>query len=283
MTRRLTFSAARADWLESRSRQENIALFGPQAAPEPYGHHYTLDVSVEGRIDPQTGILVNIKEIDRIVRERALSALDRKFLNRQVPAFAERPPTTENLAVFLVETLAPHMPPEVTLAALRLEETPTSAVEWRADERARKKESNRMLLTRSYEFSASHRLYSPALSEAENWELFGKCSYANGHGHNYEVEVTVSGPIEERAGRVMDTAVLDAIVEREILERYDHRHLNYDAPEFAEVVPSAENITKAIWERLQPQIPAPARLHRILLRETARNIFEYFGEDDQER
>jgi len=72
MTRRLTFSAARADWLESRSRQENIALFGPQAAPEPYGHHYTLDVSVEGRIDPQTGILVNIKEIDRIVRERAL-------------------------------------------------------------------------------------------------------------------------------------------------------------------------------------------------------------------
>jgi 6-pyruvoyltetrahydropterin/6-carboxytetrahydropterin synthase len=136
-----------------------------------------------------------------------------------------------------------------------------------------------MQVTQIYEFSASHRLHSDQLSEIENEELFGKCNRLNGHGHNYVFEVTVAGTPDVRTGRVIDSETLDAIVNAEIVERYDHRHLNLDIPEFQTQIPSAEMITKVIYERLADKIPAPARLSRVVLRETARNIFEYSGED----
>src|SRR5689334_23233613 len=87
MTRRVTFSAAHADWLPNLSNVENAALFGPGASPEPYGHNYTLDVSVLGEIEPKTGIVINIKEIDRIVKQWVVQVLDKKFINKQVAAF----------------------------------------------------------------------------------------------------------------------------------------------------------------------------------------------------
>lgn len=280
MTRRVMFSAAHADWLFSRSRAENETFFGASASPEPYGHNYVLDVTVAGEINLKTGILVNIKEIDRIVREKVVSALDRKFLNRQVASFCERPVTAETLAQFVVEEMTPALPSEVTLSAVRVESTPERWAEWRIHLEKGKKEPEPMQVTHVYEFAASHRLHSPHLSEEENQELFGKCNYPSGHGHNYIFEVTVAGPVEARSGRVIDGAELDALVEREIVERYDHRHLNYDIPEFAGEIPSAEIITKIIWERLADKIPAPARLHRVVVRETARNFFEYRGEDN---
>ena len=91
--------------------------------------------------------------------------------------------------------------------------------------------------TRVYEFSASHRLQSDSLSEQENRDLFGKCNYPNGHGHNYVLEVTVAGPVDPITGRVINPDALDEIVNREVVERYDHRHLNLDIPEFAGVHP----------------------------------------------
>ena len=139
-----------------------------------------------------------------------------------------------------------------------------------------------MLLTRAYEFAASHRLHSPHLTDAENRELFGKCNYEHGHGHNYELEVTVAGPVDPCTGRILDGEMLDAIVNREVVDRYDHRHFNFDIPEFEEKIPSAEVITLIIWERLRDHIPPPVRLQRVLLRETGRNFFEYQGEDEQD-
>ncbi len=137
-----------------------------------------------------------------------------------------------------------------------------------------------MQLTRVYEFAASHRLHSPHLSDEENRALFGKCNYPHGHGHNYLLEVTVTGPTDPRSGRVVDPEALDAVVHREVVDRYDHRHLNYDIPELEGLIPSTEVVTKAVWQRLRDQIPAPARLKRIVIRETARNFFEYQGEDE---
>lgn len=280
MTRRVTFSAAHADWLPHLSREENEALFGPNAGPEPYGHNYLLDVGVAGNINETTGILINIKEIDRIVRERVVSALDRKFINRQVQHFCEQPVTAENLTRYIAQQMKTALPPEVTLTAIRLEPMPARWVEWRAEQEATIEEPKKMLLTHEYEFAASHRLHSPHLSDDENRELFGKCNYENGHGHNYIFEVTVAGPIDTRSGRVIDGDALDTIVNAEIVERYDHRHLNFDIPEFAGQIPSAEIITRVIFDRLKDKIPAPARLHRVLVRETARNFFEYRGEDE---
>lgn len=283
MTRRLTFSAAHADWLANRSLEENTALFGAHASPEPYGHNYVLDVSVRGKIVPETGVLVNIKEIDRIVREQIVQTYDHIFINRSVPAFADRPVTPENLTATFAAVLAPHMPTAVTLSGLRLEATPARWVEWQAQNSHRAEENETMRVTHAYEFAASHRLHSPCLSDAENRELFGKCNYPNGHGHNYLLEVTLEGPVDPRTGRVIRPELLDAIVQREILDRYDHRHFNYDIPEFEGLVPSAEIITQVIWKRLRDQFSAPVALYRVLVRETARNIFEMTREDEDDQ
>jgi 6-pyruvoyltetrahydropterin/6-carboxytetrahydropterin synthase len=279
MTRRVTFSAAHADWLPNLSPTENAQIFGPDAGPEPYGHNYTLDVSVRGEIDIKTGIVVNIKEIDRIVKHWVVQVLDRKFINKQVPAFCERPVTAGTLLPFIANALTPKLPHEVTLEALRLETTPLHVAEWMTNKDAYMNESAMIQMTRIYEFAASHRLHSPYLSAEENEELFGKCNYPHGHGHNYVLEVTVIGPLEERTGRVMDESLLDSIVNQEVVDRYDHRHFNLDIPEFKELIPSSEIVTKVIWERLRDHIPGPARLYRVLLRETARNFFEYRGEE----
>jgi 6-pyruvoyltetrahydropterin/6-carboxytetrahydropterin synthase len=281
MTRRVTFSAAHADWLPHLSQTENEARFGSSASPEPYGHNYVLDVGVKGEINPQTGILVNIKEIDRIVREKVVITLHKKYLNKQVAYFCETPATSENIVRFVIEAVAPALPEEVQLASVRVEATPERWVEWRATQN--EAENTTMQMTHVYEFAASHRLHSPHLTDEENQELFGKCNYPSGHGHNYIFEVTVAGPIEPRSGRVMDSEALDRIVNDEIVERYDHRHLNYDIPEFQDKIPSAEVITRVIWDRLQAKIPPPARLVRVVVRETARNFFEYRGEDTTEQ
>ena len=291
MTRRLMFSAAHSDWLPALSQAENEAIFGPDASPEPYGHNYTLDVSVKGKIDSKTGILVNIKEIDRIVKQKVVQVLDRKYINKQIARFGTQPATLENLTQFVADELRSEMPAEVWLSAIRLEATPTLFATWKAPaqtkaplgiQNSEEKETASMLMTRAYEFSASHRLHSPHLSDADNRDLFGKCNYDNGHGHNYEVEITVHGPLEARTGRVIDPDMLDSIVNSRVLDRYDHRHFNYDVPEFAGLVPSAEVITRVIWEQLEAHIPLPARLYRVLVRETPRNIFEYFGTNSGE-
>lgn len=279
MTRRVLFSAAHAERLPERAAFEKDRVFGSNADPEPFGHNYYLDVTVEGDIDFQTGIIVNIKDIDQIVKQHVVQNLDRKFINRSVAYFCDRPVTPETLLGYVREQLQDVLPPAAKLTGLRLEETPEHFAEWKASEQREEKERVGMLLTRVYEFAASHRLHSPHLTEEANRELFGKCNYPHGHGHNYVLEVTVAGPIETRSGRVLDESVLDEIVHREVVDRYDHRHFNYDIPEFADLIPSTEVVTKMIWDRLQTYIPAPARLYRVVVRETARNIFEYRGED----
>lgn len=280
MTRRVLFSAAHADWLPDRSAAENEEIFGSHSSPEPYGNNYYLDVTVEGEIDPQTGIIVNIKEIDQIVREHVIKHLDRKFVNRSVAYFCDRPVTPETLLEYVRVQLQDTLPAVVKLSALRLEETPLHFAEWKASEQREEQERSGMMLTRVYEFAASHRLHSPHLSDESNRELFGKCNYPHGHGHNYILEVTVAGKTDTVTGRVLDETVLDEVVHREVVDRYDHRHFNYDIPEFADLIPSTEVVTKMIWDRLKTHIPAPARLYRVVVRETARNIFEYRGEEN---
>jgi 6-pyruvoyltetrahydropterin/6-carboxytetrahydropterin synthase len=210
------------------------------------------------------------------VRERVISRLDRKYLNRDVADLRERPVTPENLTQLIARWLAPYLPPEVRLTSITLEPEPLRRVELQLPF----EESPRMQVTHVYEFSASHRLHSQVLTEEQNIDLFGKCNNANGHGHNYVLEVTVQGPIDARTGRVVDPDALDAAVNREVVDRYDHRHLNEDIPEFSDLIPSAEWITRVIWDRLKDHIPSPARLARVHLKETARNLFEYRGEDD---
>ena len=131
-------------------------------------------------------------------------------------------------------------------------------------------------LTRRYSFSASHRLHNPALSEAENNRVYGKCNNPYGHGHNYVVEVTVSGAPDPATGMVANLVDLDGFVQREVLDAFDHRYLNEEVPLFRDHVPTTENLCVEIYCRLRA-FPA-ARLERIRIEETGLNSFEYSGE-----
>ncbi len=136
-------------------------------------------------------------------------------------------------------------------------------------------------LTRRYRFAASHRLHSPELSEEENRRIYGKCNNPYGHGHNYTLEVTVSGPVDPRTGMVCNLIDLDGFVDREVVERFDHMNLNV-LPEFAQLVPTTENLCVRIHEILQRGF-RQAHLERVRLEETMMNSFEYAGAGEPRR
>jgi 6-pyruvoyltetrahydropterin/6-carboxytetrahydropterin synthase len=131
-------------------------------------------------------------------------------------------------------------------------------------------------LSRRYLFSASHRLHSDAMSDTENQATYGKCNNPYGHGHNYVVEVTLSGPVDEKTGMVCNLTDLDGFIEREVLSRYDRENLN-TTKEFAQEVPTTENLCIQIYEIVQRGFPY-AHLETVRLEETMMNSFGYAGE-----
>jgi 6-pyruvoyltetrahydropterin/6-carboxytetrahydropterin synthase len=140
-------------------------------------------------------------------------------------------------------------------------------------------------LTRRYRFSAAHRLHNDALSADENRRLYGKCDNPFGHGHNYVLDVTMAGEVDQATGMVFDLAVLDSTVAKEVLERFDLTNLNMDTEEFRANIPTTENVCVAIYELLHAKLKGSgrwpsARLQRVRLEETNSNFFEYSGEAD---
>ena len=130
-----------------------------------------------------------------------------------------------------------------------------------------------MKLTRRYRFSASHRLDTPALTAQQNAELYGKCNNPFGHGHDYVVDVTVAGSPDE-SGQIVEREALDTLVEERVLARFDHHNLNTDIVELTGVVPTTENLAVVIEKALADGWPLRARLDRVRISETERNIFE---------
>jgi 6-pyruvoyltetrahydropterin/6-carboxytetrahydropterin synthase len=133
-------------------------------------------------------------------------------------------------------------------------------------------------LTRLYRFSASHRLHSPGFSDEENRRLYGKCNSPYGHGHNYIVEVTLTGPVDPQTGMIANLVELDPFVQREVVEVYDQKYMNEQVPEFQSSVPTTENVAREIYRRLE-KFPA-ARLERVRIQETSNNSFEYSGPEN---
>jgi 6-pyruvoyltetrahydropterin/6-carboxytetrahydropterin synthase len=132
-------------------------------------------------------------------------------------------------------------------------------------------------LTRKIEFSAAHRYHNPAFSAEENRRIFGKCNNPNGHGHNYVLEVTVGGETDPRTGMVLDLKELKEILEREIMNRMDHRFLNYEVAELADQIPTCENIAALIWKLLAPKINK-GRLTRVRLWESSDLYVDCYGD-----
>jgi 6-pyruvoyltetrahydropterin/6-carboxytetrahydropterin synthase len=131
-------------------------------------------------------------------------------------------------------------------------------------------------LGRRYRFAASHRLHTSQLSDEENCRVYGKCDNPFGHGHNYLVEVNVSGEVDPATGMIANLADLDGFVEHQIIEPFDHRNLNEEVAAFRETVPTTENLCVEIFQRLK-SFPK-AKLERVRIEETGNNSFEYSGE-----
>ena len=134
-------------------------------------------------------------------------------------------------------------------------------------------------LGRRYHFSSSHRLHSAQLSEEENQRVFGKCNNPYGHGHNYVVEVSLSGEVDPATGMIANIVDLDTFVEQQFLEEFDHKSLNEDVPAFREKVPTTENLCIEIYRRMKA-FPN-ARVERVRIQETGNNSFEYSRENSE--
>src|SRR5687767_2628076 len=193
------------------------------------GHYLTLQVTVSGPLNPSSQYLVNIKEIDRVVRERGIPFLR----DRTLSAEAARP---ADIVAGLQRNLG------LGASGVVLEEV-TLLLSPFLSYGCRSSELPMVRVSQKFEFSATHRLHNPSLSEDENCRTYGKCNNPHGHGHNYEVQVTLKGT-PGRAGLLLDVPAFERIVAATVIDRFDHKNLNVELPEFTEtgLIPSVENI-----------------------------------------
>ncbi len=131
-------------------------------------------------------------------------------------------------------------------------------------------------VTRKAHFSAAHRLFNPEFTDEQNEAIFDKCNNLHGHGHNYEMEVTVAGNPDPKTGYVIDLKKLSELIDGVILSKVDHKHLNFDVPELEGIIPTAENIALVFWSLLEPHI-TEGKLHKIRVAESDNNFAEYCG------
>lgn len=269
LTRKIWFSAAHLcrnpDW----SASTNSRVYGACAAGSGHGHDYIGEFTFVGLVNPETGVVVNLSEVKKRL-STIIDPLDHSHLNHDVVALKGRVPTSERLVRFLWQALDSEVG-TCRLNGIRLHESRVRNIEYTGDD-------SMVYVTRRVEFNAAHRLHSIRLSDEENVRIFGKCNNPHGHGHNYELEVTVCGSVDETTGMVIDMERFDEILQREIVARYDHRHLNHDLEEFQAVNPTSEELLRVIWKRLAQFFETPS-LYRIRLVETSKNAFEYFGEE----
>ena len=263
LTRELRFGLHAQDDALSSGQVNGFAGHPPLLGLAPF---LTLSATVSGTPDPSTGMLLNIKQIDEVLRACAVPRL-RTFY------YASSSPTVLFPGLILTQ-LMPELTPLLrpsNLRRLTLALSPYLSLTVEA------KEPTMILLNQRFEFSAAHRLHNPAFSAADNQATFGKCNNPHGHGHNYELEVTVAGVPDPHTGLVIPIERLQQIVNTHIISQLDHKHLNLDCPEFAQLNPTVENIARVIYDKLAGTL-APATLRRVRVWETPKTSCEYPGE-----
>jgi 6-pyruvoyltetrahydropterin/6-carboxytetrahydropterin synthase len=269
INRRAQFSASHRYWLPELSEAENQAAFGLCAQTFGHGHNYVLYISLYGEID-EYGMVLNLSDVKHVIKKEVTGQLDYGFLNEIWPEFQQTLPTTENIARVIWQRLSPHLP----LVRIQLFEQPELFAEYTGKDMTAS-------LTIGTHFSAAHRLALPSLTLEQNSEIYGKCARVNGHGHNYHLEVTVTGEIDARTGMIVDLVKLQALVDEYAVQPLDHTFLNKDIPHFAEVVPTAENIAVYIGHLIeQPIRELGAELHKLKLIESPNNSCELLWSQD---
>jgi 6-pyruvoyltetrahydropterin/6-carboxytetrahydropterin synthase len=229
------------------------------------GRYYSVDVSARGEPDPVTGYLIDIKAIDRAVRDAVVPL---------ITLACHDDPTREPATLLpeLLVDLEAALP--VTLAALRWNLTPYMSITMNTTD------PTTVILRERFDFAAAHRLHVDALSDEENQRLFGKCNNPSGHGHNYQVEPAVRAPLPSDGAMPFTMRDLERLVDGSIIQPFDHTNLNTDPPDFgrAGVNPSVEHIARVCFERLHKAIDATdsgARLLEVTVWETDRTRCTY--------
>jgi 6-pyruvoyltetrahydropterin/6-carboxytetrahydropterin synthase len=267
LSRKVYFSSTRTYRRPEWSDEKNQAEFGRYSSKHGFGNRFDLEIMVRGKLNVDSGIVVNTTDIKHIVNDFLDEELEGKYLNKEHPYFSKVNPSTENIGNYIFDSLKDKFE-GCELYRIRLYENSHLSIE-------------RMLggmtyLTRKYHFCSAHRLHSKNLSDKENIEIFGKCNNLYGHGHNYYVDVQVIGTPDPETGLLMKLSDLDTIVEREIINKFDHKHLNLDTEEFRDLNPTSEVLAMVIFNLLKPYIH---NLYKIGVWETENNYFEFLGEE----
>ena len=259
VSKRLEFSASRRLFFSSWTDSENLAAFGPETvARYGSGRNYTAYFIFSGRVDPVTGMLINISEIKKRAGEIVDERFDHKFLNEDNPAFRQLPPTAENIARQLFADVAPSFADvDAKLVACHLIETPDRSATFYFDGAC---EGNYW-----FEFSAARQTMSPRLTAAENQRLFGAATTV--HGHNYRTRLTFRK--EKADGPIVQQRDVDACI-KSLHEEFDHRHLNEEVPGLKDRPVTTESLAAYIRERVATSVS----VHRVRLHERA----DFFAE-----
>lgn len=236
--------------------QNHRLLYGSANSLQLTQYTLTLWVTLAGQVDRDSGFIVNVCEIDDAI-EQALShetviaktghdilRWTRNVLKRQFPehdVFELKLDLNEQLSLF-----------------------------------ERHEQLDMIQVTQKYEMAAAHRLHNPNWDSEKNVRVFGKCNNADGHGHNYTLEVTLGGKSNSESGQLIDLDAMDRIVKENILDRFDHRNLNTEIPEFAELNPTVENMCRVFWDILTGQF-GEAQLMKVGIWETPKTYAEYAG------
>lgn len=247
--------------LENRGDGKNS--WGGWPSPAGLAPYLLIRVTISGEPNSATGYLADIKEFDRLIRDSLLQRINTLYSRHGWST------SFESVLIDLWGPVADGIPLNTTLEVVEIKPTPFLSYS------LYRGKTDMIRLTEQFEFSASHRLHCAGLSEQENKDLFGKCNNPSGHGHNYVVEVTVDGK-PDSTGRLIALPDLERIVNREVIDRFDHKHLNEDTLEFGSLNPTVENIARVIWDLLVNAV-APVTLRNVRLYETPKTWADYSG------
>lgn len=224
------------------------------------GHFFSLQVTFAGQLDPATKFLQNIKMMDALVREKCIPLAER--------AVREKQSDPTQLLRSMVDVMK-NPAPGAALDTLKLDLSPFLSMS------ATPTELPMTRLSQKFEFSASHRLFNSAFNDEENLKTFGKCSNPHGHGHNYELQVTLRGRANEK-GLLMDIPAFERIVKDAVITRFDHKNLNVEVAEFENSLPTVENIAATIYGILKPRLQTDTTsLASVTVWETPKTWCEY--------
>ncbi len=263
----MTFSAARRTFSPRLSDGKNRKLFGSASKKGGHGHGYRLRLTLAGALDEKTGLLVPHEHLSHRLSQLH-NRLDHRNLNRELSDYGDRPMTTECLSQYIFEKLVDDLP----LVRVRLAENDNFFVEYQDD-------GNYCLGLRQ-SFYAAHRLHSPQLPDSDNREIYGKCNNPAGHGHQYLVEATFTGSLDDKSGTLYPLDQLNAQLSKS-LDAYNYKHLDLDTDDFKDSPSTGEMIVRRLWERIERDVPA--QLCRLRLWETPNNRFTLRPGDAVER